>query len=85
MECLHKYVPSESRNEQFELPSGNELTVTYNKMLHTLIGGDQLTVARMRSVQETLQNSNSPKERLEGLIPVVEDWNAKVIFLKVSN
>ena len=85
MECLHKYVPSESHNEQFELPSGNELTVKYDKMLHILVGGDQLTVARMRSVQETLHNSNSASERLEGLVPVVEDWHAKVIFLKVSN
>lgn len=85
MEHLHKYVPFETCAEQFQLASGEELTIASNKMHHILIGGDQLTVARIRSVQEGLLNSNSPRERMEGLVPVVEDWHAKVIFLKVRS
>ena len=86
MEHLHKYVPFETCTEQqFQLASGEELTIASNKMHHILIGGDQLTVARIRSVQEGLLNSNSPRERMEGIVPVVEDWHAKVIFLKVRS
>ncbi|KAL5467031.1 hypothetical protein EMCRGX_G031198 [Ephydatia muelleri] len=83
MEILHKYVPCQQSSDEIELASGQLLSVKYTKFLHILMGGDQLTVSRMRSVHEGLENSNCPRERLEGLVPVVEDWHAKVIFLKV--
>ena len=49
------------------------------------MGGDQLTVSRMQSVNGGLDNSNCPGERLEGLVPVIENWLAKVIFFKGMN
>ena len=85
MESLHRYVPCEITTEEFELHSGEHLSVTHSKLVHILMGGDQLTASRMRSVHDGLHNSNSSRERLEGLVPVVEDWHAKVIFLKVSS
>ena len=83
MEILHKYVPCQQSTDEIELASGQMLSVKYTKFLHILMGGDQLTVSRMRSVHGGLENSNCPRERLEELVPVVEDWHAKVIFLKV--
>ena len=80
MEILHKYVPCQQSTDEIELASGQMLST---KFLHILMGGDQLTVSRMQSVHGGLENSNCPRERLEGLVPVVEDWHAKVIFLKV--
>lgn len=47
------------------------------------IGGDQLTAARGRSSQRVRSNSERGIDRLEGLVPVVEDWHAKGSFLTV--
>ena len=49
--------------------------------IHT--GGDQLTVARGRSSKRIRSNSTHGKDHLEGLVPVVEDWHAKVSLLGV--
>ena len=47
-------------------------------MVFTFIpGGDQLTAARVRSSQKVRCNSHRGCDRLEGLVPVVEDWHAK--------
>ena len=48
-------------------------------------GGDQLTVARSRGFQRIRINSTRRKDRLEGLVPIVEDWHAKVSILGVSS
>ena len=48
------------------------------------IGGDQLTVARTRSCQRIRSNSTRGRDRLEGFVPCIEDWHAKVSFLGVS-
>jgi len=50
---------------------------------HVLIGGDQLTAARICGAQRVRGNSDNGRDRLEGLVPVVEDWHAKVCFLQV--
>ena len=47
-------------------------------------GGDQMTVARTRGTQRIRSNAERGKERLEGLVPVIEDWHAKMCFLGVS-
>ena len=47
-------------------------------------GGDQLTAARARSGQRIRSNSLRGKDRLEGMVPVIEDWHAKVCLLGVS-
>lgn len=43
-----------------------------------------MTAARARSSRRIRSNSTRGKDRLEGLIPVAEDWHAKVCFLGVS-
>ena len=52
-----------------------------------LFGGDQLTVARARGSaairSDHVTSICTRKDRLEGLVPVVEDWHAKQCLLKV--
>lgn len=48
-----------------------------------LIGGDQMTCARVRGAQSLRENSVSGRSRMEGLILVIEDWHAKVCFMQV--
>ena len=49
-----------------------------------LLGGDQLTCARVRGGQRIRENSCTGRARLEGLVPVIEDWHAKVCLMQVS-
>ena len=49
-----------------------------------LFGGDQLTVARARGSQRIQVNSESQADRLQGLVPVAEDWHTKVTLLEVG-
>jgi len=42
-----------------------------------------LTAARIRGAQEAKCNSVTASKRLDGLIPVIEDWRTKVIILEV--
>ena len=68
-----------------EVPTVNNYEeVTTEKLHHVLIGGDQLTAERVRGAQSMRQNSTHAAGRLEGYIPVSEDWHAKVCFLQVS-
>ncbi len=48
---------------------------------HILFGGDQLTVARMRGTHATEETA---VKRLQGNLPVVEDWHTRMTFLKVK-
>lgn len=50
---------------------------------HVLLGGDQLTVQRATGSKKERNNEDRGIDRLEGLIPVVEDWHTKVVVLKV--
>ncbi len=47
------------------------------KFITTLVGGDYLSVARTRGTQ-LIRSSHS----LGGMLPVAEDWHAKVCFWK---
>lgn len=40
------------------------------------LGGDQLTEERARNAQKGRADGDSMYERLEGVIPKVEDWHA---------
>ena len=48
------------------------------------VGGDQMTAARIRSSKRICCNSTRGVHRLEGFIPNIEDWHAKVCVLGVS-
>ena len=47
-------------------------------------GGDHLTVERQIGAQRHLMDGDTPRERMELLEPVVEDWHALVCLLKVN-
>ena len=75
LDCLGKYVPS---IENIEYEDEDELKVHH--FHHILLGGDQVTVARVRGAQRMRQNSESGQRCLQGFIPVIEDWHAKVVL-----
>ena len=50
-----------------------------------VLGGDQFTAARARASQMTMSGQATACSRLEGLVPVFEDWHTKQALLVVSN
>lgn len=81
MAHLHQYVPSVDLSEGSESGYKTSENVRFHEIL---IGGDQLTAARARSSKLHMANGKTPSERLEGLIPVAEDWHTKACLLGVS-
>ena len=92
LDNIHKYVPTKQTTEEFIVPcveeeSDNEhLSLDIDHFHHNiiLIGGDQLTVARIRGAQSVRNNSENGRNCLDGFIPVAEDWHAKMCYLKVG-
>ena len=80
LEHYHTYVPSVNC-EKFIPETG----ITPDKcFLTTLVGGDYLSVARARGAQLIRSTSELTKDTLGGILPVAEDWHAKVCFMEVK-
>ena len=85
MSHLHQYVPSYEYNVSTFIPSINETVVETKAVVKTtLFGGDQLTSSRGKGALKARVNADSPSSRFDGLLPVMEDWHTKVLFLGVS-
>ena len=84
MDEVHDYVPSVTQHTSLLLPDGS-VWEDDNQFFHRiLMGGDQLTVARARGSISIREDHDSNVQRLDGIIPVVEDWHAKQCLLKVQ-
>ena len=83
MDDFHKYVPmhtQDAEDSQGQISSDHSTSIVYP----ILLGGDQLTIARVRGSQKLRNNEYTPADRLEGFIPFAQDWHAFVAFLDVS-
>ena len=85
LEELQKFAPSKSQTTNVPVPNTSEVRSLKEITFHRLLfGGDQLTAKRARAGVRIRNNSVNNADRLEGLLPVAEDWHAKVVFLEVS-
>ena len=78
---LHQYVPL--HEVQVETDEDGDEPATVEILHKVLFGGDLLTAIRAKGAQRIRQNSEHPVGRLEGFIPVAEDWHAKVVLMEV--
>ena len=78
-----KLVPTFPAKGHHTLTNGISIDFDDSRFHSILFGGDQLTVARMRSTQVLRDTQERKVDRLEGVIPVVEDWHARMTLLKV--
>ena len=81
LEHYQSYVPAV--NCEVVIPQ--EGTVQDKKFLTTLVGGDYLSVARARGAQVIRSTLELTKDTLNGMLPVAEDWHAKVYLMEVSS
>ena len=85
MTNLHQYVPKVEYTEDcFISEIGGTVQVPGAFFYPILVGGDQLTAARGRGAKKAKVHADSPTSRLEGLIPVAQDWHTKVTLLEVG-
>lgn len=80
---VQKYVPAKTVEREVFLPHDDVMKYTEQHYAVTLVGGDQLTVARARGAQRIRGNSTKSEDRLDGLLPVAEDWHTKMCLLQV--
>ena len=85
MSEAQRYVPTISKLLEIEVSEGSTVTAKADHFHNVLFGGDQLTVARARGAQHVRKNSVDGVGRLDGLVPVCEDWHARVVLLSVSH
>lgn len=86
MESLQEYVPTHSTLTKETVPGNTEeVDIMKDEFHQILFRGDQLTVARARGSQRIRKNSERGKERLDGLLPVCEDWHTKLCLLGVRS
>ena len=79
----HQYVPTKEASFTVEIPEVGATEMKVENMHVILLGGDQLTAERARAAGRIRQNSQHPVGRLEGILPVTEDWHTKVCFMEV--
>jgi len=81
---LMQFVPAVSTEDGVVDPDSGELVSIVSHKFHSILcGGDQLTAERIRGCKRTRSNANKADDKLQGIIPVVEDWHSKVAVLKV--
>ena len=81
---LGNNVPVQSDSDIMSDPATDmEMEVFIDRFHYLLFGGDQLTVERATGTKEHNDNEWRWLDRLQGFLPVVEDWHAKVCLLKV--
>ena len=85
MEAIQQYVPSHSERVEVKVPGIDNKQVTFADWFHHLLfGGDMLTAKRARGSKNVRSNSARGRDRLEGLLPVTEDWHTMVCLIGVS-
>ena len=83
---LHHYmqlVPTVEADGFLVLANGSKIPFDDTRFDTKLLGGDQLTVARVRSTQALCDTLDSAVQRFDGIVPVVDDWHTRVILLQV--
>ena len=78
---IQSYVPCRPVQQQLSI---EPFVKTEYQLLPTLVGGDQLSTARARGCMMVQANSENMYDKLSGLLPVAEDWHAKVCFMQVN-
>ena len=83
MDHIQQYMPSRSVHTSRTLPNSETFNEDKQYLHRILFGGDQLTVARARGGIAIRQDHDFAKQKLDGMLPTIDDWHAKQCFLKV--
>ena len=80
----HNYVPTNRSKGELTLLNGHTIpALDDTQFFQTLLGGDQLTVAMVRGTVGRQRTHDKPLDHLDEILPVVEDWHARMTLMKV--
>ena len=82
MTSFNKYVPVEESVTTIDV-NGDEHTYDSSRLYQQLFFGDQLTIARARGAAVLREPQKKRLERLEGFVPTIADWHARMCLLQV--
>jgi len=82
MASFNQYVPVEESVTAITL-NGKEFTYDSSRLYQLLFFGDQLTVARARGAAVLREPQNKRLDRLEGFVPAIADWHARMCLVQV--
>ena len=77
------YIPTIVASKETVISTGEKVAVDKSKM-HYILVGDQMTAARAKAAIEAKGNGQTSFKRLDGIVPVLEDWHTKGNFMGVS-
>ena len=81
MTHLQTYVPRNTEDELLHPVTNETFKVNIDNFNHIVFGVYQLTVERAIGGKKERCNESRGLERLDGLIPIIEDWQSKVALL----
>lgn len=87
LDNLNQYIPSieEVRLQQVTTDDDTHTEKIRDIKYHCLLfAGDQLTVKRARSARSQRENSQHAQGKLQGFVPVAQDWHTGQCLLEVS-
>ena len=77
LEHIHQYVPANEVRRELVDPETEEVMTIEDHRFVT-------TTARARGALLIREDCDLGKDRLDGLLPVTEDWHAKLCLMKVT-
>lgn len=81
MTDLHQYVPLQEYTVKQTIPV---TTDSVNVQKTIMLGGDQLSKVRAVGAMKIKSNAETQATRLEGFLPIIEDWHTKLTLLEVK-
>lgn len=87
LDNLNQYIPSveEVSVQQVTTDDGTHTEKIRDIKYHRLLfAGDKLTVKRARSAHSQRENSQHAQGKLQGFVPVAQDWHTGQCLLEVS-
>ena len=83
LDDLQKYCPSHITESEIDLPDGSSIKHRQVKMYEIGFGSDQWTCERIRGAQGLRRNHDCTDHKLNGFVPFVEDWHARLTLVTV--
>ena len=83
LDNLSNYVPVHTAIKMASV-EGKNYTVDDSRLIRTLLFGDQLTAAHARGAIALRDDDMTALHHLEGFVPAVADWHARMCLLQVN-
>ena len=84
LEEYKNYVPFKTVTLPEPITEGTTVIMKDKSYVKTLLGDDYLSAVRAHGSQLILRTSELKERRLDGFLPVSEDWHSKVCLLEAS-